>query len=156
MTTNYKQFIGRHIIAPNTGIGEITDVVEVSESLFFSVNFEAQNSVNLYPVNNNSRYRMLSSKDDVQSAIKIFNNPSNSEQKFESVKDMINYYKEALKSQDIGIVSKNLSIMNKNSDLHMSLKKNFEQTLESLIQEIQFVLKLEKSQVLEKLSLNKA
>lgn len=132
--------IGTFIITNSLGIGQITEITQMGDrGDFFKVLFENTKAINFLSVDSSAKYRFLSSQKDLKQAIKIHNTKSK-RLDFDTNQDRINYFKKALKSNDISKVAKSLSELNSEKEVHTSLKTLLQTTIDSFVDEIKFVL----------------
>lgn len=153
--SEFEKNIGNFIIAGDLGIGEIVEVTDMKDMIFYKVLFTKNDSSNFFSATNTSNYRMLSDKETVLAAIETFKN--NKEQKvFENTQQKINFYKKELKSADVLELSIYLNNLNNESEVHPSINKIFKGAVKNFIQEIQHVLMISNAEAWKLLELNKS
>lgn len=153
--TNYQENVGKFIISSELGIGEISEVVSMGDKgAFYKASFKKSQATNFFSVENQSNYRFLETKENLEKAIAIFNDDSIS-LKFGSIKEKIQTIKKDLKSTDIENLAKILSWLNNKEEVHTSLIKLFKSSLSSFVQEIEFVFNIKNIEAWKLLGLNK-
>jgi|LUMW01.1.fsa_nt_gb RNA polymerase-interacting CarD/CdnL/TRCF family regulator len=151
--TELNSYIGQYLITVNFGIGEISNIVEIDDGQFFKVTFPQSNNINYFSINNSSTYRHLSDKTEILKAIETFKK-KHQDTEFNSTQEKINFYKSTFKAQDIQTIAKHLSILNQEEEIHTSILKIFEKTLDSFVLEIQFVLGIKNEEAWELIGLS--
>jgi RNA polymerase-interacting CarD/CdnL/TRCF family regulator len=138
--TKPQENIGKHIISGELGIGEITEVASMGDKGdFYRVSFQKTDAINFFSVTNQNNYRMLESKENLEKAIKIFKK-EHAPLEFDSTQAKITTLKKSLRTSGVMDLAHQLSSLNQEKEIHVSLKKIFENTLKSFVQEIEFVL----------------
>jgi RNA polymerase-interacting CarD/CdnL/TRCF family regulator len=152
---NSQDYIGKYIISGSLGIGRIIEITNMGDrGDFFKVSFDKSDGTNFFTVNGQTNYRFLASKQSVEGAIEVFNQePEKLE--FASSQEKINFFKKSLKNSNIKDLAKYLNFLNKEDEVHTSLKKQFELTLDSFVKEIEFVLEIKNVDAWRLLNLNK-
>ena len=152
---NTQEFVGRYIISGSLGIGEITEITNMGDrGEFFKVDFEKSDGSNFFSVETQNNYRFLATKDCLAEAIEIFKNDLG-ELEFSSSQEKINFFKKSLKGSSVRDLAKFLAYLNREDEVHTSLKKQFENTLDSFVKEIEFVLEIKNVEAWQLLGLNK-
>lgn len=153
--TNPNDQVGKHIVNNENGIGEIIEVVKMSgDEEFYRVAFKKSESTNFFSVTNQKNYRLLGSESVINEAIEIFLK-KNEETEFKSTQEKINFYKKALKSNDVKELAVLLSVLSKEEEIHTGIKSQFEKTLKTFVLEISYVLEIKNIEAWRKLGLNK-
>lgn len=152
---NSQDSIGQFIISGSLGIGEIVEVTDMGDrGEFFRVSFSKSRAINFLSVKKPNGYRYLATKERLESAINTFKQPvANID--FSSNQEKITFFKESLKENSIEGLAKSLAYLNQESELHTSLKKPFDNALDSFIQEIEFVYEIKNLEAWDMLGLSK-
>lgn len=150
--SDYKSFIGRFLISMDLGIGEIIGIEEIGDNgLFYKVEFPKTNATNFFSVSN-VKFRIVSDKKEIKEAIDVFNKEPE-EKEFPSTQEKINFYKKSLKSNNVCELAKHLSSLNSETEVHAGINKSYKLALNSFVEEIEYVLKIENAEAKKKLGL---
>ncbi|ATH07108.1 hypothetical protein BIY24_03890 [Halobacteriovorax marinus] len=149
-----ESVVGESVICSGNGIGKIIDVAPLHEGgeEFYKVSFPKDKCVNYFSVNNKSSYRILSSEVVIKKAIKIFNSKIDKVE-YRTTQEKINTQREMLKEEDIVKLSRTLSMINSEKEIHAQISKPFKDSLNTFIEEIVFVLDIKKSEAYSILNL---
>lgn len=154
MSSNENQ-IGKYIICDGLGIGEIINITNLeSKGDFYRVSFPTSKAVNYFATGENKGYRFIESTANIESAIDDFKKKHKSHS-FDTTQDKISYFKKNLKCANVTNMAKNLSILNSENEIHVSLRKIFKDSLESFIDEIIFVLSVSRAEACKMLGIKK-
>jgi RNA polymerase-interacting CarD/CdnL/TRCF family regulator len=151
-----NQAIGQNIISGTLGIGEIIDVSAMGSQgeKFYKVIFSQGKCVHYFSTKNQKNYRILATKEVITNAINIFKSKFKPVE-YNSTQEKINIQKQSLKEYDVCKLAKNLSILNNQQDLHGQINKPFNNSLNSFIDEIKFVLDIKTAEAYSLLNLKK-
>ena len=143
-----ENVIGQNIICGALGIGVIEEVTALQDGgeKFYKVTFPKQKCVNYISIKSQHNYRILSTEKVVNDAIDIFKSDFDIVE-YGSIQEKIITQKDLLKGNDICKLAESLSTMNKEVDLHTEIQKSFKNSLNSFVEEIQFVLGVKESEV---------
>jgi len=147
--------IGKFLIAGELGIGEIVEITEMgTNGDFYRVAFEKSAATNFFSVKNQSNYRFLETKKNLEKAIGIFNE-KHSPMEFSSAQEKVQFFKKELKTTNVLNLAKYLSSLNQAKDIHPSINKVFKSSLNSFVEEIEFVFEIKNIEAWRLLGLNK-
>ena len=153
--TDNTQYIGKHIISNELGIGEIVEIVDMGDSgEFFKVAFAKGEGTNFFSIENQKNYRLLESKDALEKAIEVFKN-HDEKREFSSLQKKIEFYKSSLKSTSVADLAQILAELNNEEEVHTGLKTQFEKALKAFVKEIEFVLGIKNIEAWNLMGLNK-
>jgi RNA polymerase-interacting CarD/CdnL/TRCF family regulator len=151
---NNQSIVGQSVICNGMGIGEIVDIVPLSEGgeKFYKVSFAKDKCINYFSITNKSNYRVLASRKILIEAIKEFNSKFD-EVEYKTTQEKINMQKEMLKEEDIVKLAKTLSILNSEKQLHAQISKAFKDSLSTFVDELAFVLEIKRTEAYSMLNL---
>ncbi len=151
---NGEELLEKYLISVDLGIGQIKELTTLGDSQdeLLVVKFPNSKVTNYFSKNNQSKYRIVSDESTIRGAIDIFKTKRPFKD-FASIKDKITFYKENLRITDVGEMALYLSQLKEDEELHPQIKKIFEKSLESLIEEIKFVLSIDDAQARDMLGL---
>lgn len=147
--------LGRHIITNEMGIGVVKEIVDMGEQgNFFRVLFDKASGTHFFSTTNTKNYRLIESKENLQDAITVFKE-NKLNKKFDTIKDMINFYKVALQANEVFVLAQALGNLNQQKEIHTSLKRQFNDSLSNFVKEIEFVYEIKNIEAWRMLGLNK-
>ena len=153
--TSTKDNVGKFIISGKLGIGEIVEVAKMGEDGdFYKVDFKKSAAINYYSTHKQINYRILESRENLEKAISIFKDVQELRE-FPSAQEKVQYYKKNLKSCKVSMLANHLSSLRGEGDIHPSLKKDFNEALQSFVQEIEFIFNIKNIEAWRLLGLNK-
>lgn len=131
--------IGKYILVSEMGLGQVVQTVEMSgRGKFYRVEFGESKSSHYFSVGNPSRYRFVDTKEKLETAIATFRQKQTSPE-FQSNREKIEFYKKALKSNDIVELAQHMAELNSEEEIHPSLTKVFDGAVKNLVLELEFV-----------------
>ena len=133
--------LGQHIITNSSGIGEIVEVTSLVDDgeLYYKVEFDGHKCINYYSVQNDQEYRLISTKKNAEKAIENFLSQVDSID-YETTQSKIEHQKILLQVKDICQLASNLSMIGAEGTPHPQVSKNYKISLNSLIEELVFIL----------------
>ncbi|MDD0851647.1 hypothetical protein HBN50_01015 [Halobacteriovorax sp. GB3] len=151
-----KAIVGQNIICGSIGIGKIIDVAPLQDGgeEFYKVTFPKEKCINYFSITNDSNYRVLSTKDDIEKAVKIFKSDFD-EIEYSSTQERINSQKELLKESDVFKLAETLSLLSREKNLHAQISKPYKDSLRTFVEEVSFVLQVSKNETYKLLGIEK-
>ncbi|MAZ48526.1 MAG: hypothetical protein CME65_08180 [Halobacteriovoraceae bacterium] len=139
MVINDNPNIGKYILVSEMGLGQVVQTVEMGgRGKFYRVEFEESKSSNYFSIDNPTGYRFVDTKEKLEAAIAIFKQKRTSPM-FKSNREKIEFYKKALKTNDIVELAKHMAVLNSEEEIHPSLTKVFDSAVKTLVLELEFV-----------------
>lgn len=145
--SNCENVVGQSIVCYGIGIGEIVDVAPLYDGgeKFYKVSFPKDKCINYFSIKNKRNYRILASQKVLNKAILEFNSKFD-KVKYKTIQEKIKTQKEMLKEEDIIKLAKTLSMLKNEKELPAQVSKPFKDSFNTFIDEIVFVLDVNRSE----------
>lgn len=137
---DHNESIGKDVISVDFGLGTITSVQKLDDILddFFVVECMQSNLKNFIPTRDQTGFRFISSKDDLNQILESFD--TNSCPYFNSRKDRIDFFKSSLSIESFDQLVQIVSDMSQLKDLSTTEKRILKKVVDSILLEISYVM----------------
>ena len=145
--------IGKRILSPKFGIGIIESIEQMGGRDFFVAFSQELNIKNFVPVDDQTEYRFLSSKKDLEQCLKNLS-PSHAPIEFESKQERINYFKTETTIQNLEKITFLLCELAAIDDRGTVEEASLAKLIETLSIELSIVLEISRAEATKQIKEN--